>query len=301
MRLSELARAGEFIRVIEVFPPAIPSPKDDHDAPPQRFDLDLRFERLVQSVLRTEPVADAFSLPELRDGNKIHLNSIGLATELKRRTGSSVIPTITLRDSNKHGLLGSISFALFAGIENVLIVRGDPYPETGNNGGARNVYDYTKVSDLISMTRKIEKQVSSHSPLCILSPVNLAKSEDKTYLRTIKEREERGVDVFLAEQMFEEIDSYLGRIETLRKFGISKPIVHSIFPIKDYQDGLGLVQKFGWEIKDYELEKLRKEGPSYGLNLARQRYRELFRRRDLVQGVSVSTRGNPEVARYIFK
>jgi 5,10-methylenetetrahydrofolate reductase len=298
LRLSDLAKNGQFIRIIEIFPPVLPSPEETKKV--QKFDLNLRFERILQGILRTEPLADAFSLPELKDGNRIHLNSVGIATEIKRRTGIAVIPTVTLRDSNKHNLLGTISFALFEGIENILIVRGDPYTNEKSKD-PKNVYDISKVSNLISTARNIETHVSNGKGLCILSPINLAKSNDVSYLKTIQERELSGVDIFLAEQMFDEIESYLGRIERVRKFGISKPIVHSIFPIKDYGDGLNLVNKFGWKISEFELENLKKEGPHYGLDMARQRYRALLHRKDLAQGVSISTRGNPEVARFVFK
>jgi 5,10-methylenetetrahydrofolate reductase len=298
LRLSDLAKNGQFIRIIEIFPPVLPSPEEVTKI--QKFDLNLRFERILQGVLRTEPLADAFSLPELRDGNRVHLNSVGVATEIKRRTGIAIIPTITLRDSNRHNLLGTISFALFAGIENLLIVRGDPYADRDTKE-PKNVYDVSKVSSLISTVRKMESQVSGGSALCILSPINLAKSEDETYLKTVKEREYSGVDIFLAEQMFDDIDSYMSRIERVRKFGISKPIVHSIFPIKDYEDGVNLVKKFGWNISEFELSNLKRDGPRYGLDMARQRYRALLHRKDLAQGVSLSTRGNPEVARFVFK
>jgi 5,10-methylenetetrahydrofolate reductase len=298
MRLSDLARSGHFIRIVEVFPPAIPSP---HEIKPiQKFDLNIRFDRLVQGLIRTEPFADAFSLPELKDGNRIHLNSVGIATELKRRTGSSVIPTVTLRDANKHNLFGTITYALFAGIENILFVRGDPYGDDGAKA-PKNVYDIEKVSNLISTARKLESHIASEHQLCILSPINLAKSDDKKYLETLKERELSGVDIFIGEQMFEDLDVYLARIDAIRKYGIRKPIVHSIFPLKDHEDASALVQKFGWGIRDSELANLKKGGPKYGIEMARDRYRSLFKHRDLVEGVSVSTRGNPEVARYIFR
>ncbi len=298
MRLSDLAKNGQFIRIIEIFPPVLPSP--DEVTKEQKFDLNLRFERILQGIMRTEHLADAFSLPELKDGNRIHLNTVGIATEIKRRTGIAVIPTITLRDSNKHNLLGTISFALFAGIENLLIVRGDPYSNEQSKE-PKNVYDISKVSNLISTARKMESHISNDRELCILSPINLAKSDDESYLNTVKEREYSGVDIFLAEQMFDDTESYLGRIEKVREFGISRPIVHSIFPIKDYEDGVNLVDKFGWKISEFELANLKKEGPRYGLDMARQRYRALLHRKDLAQGVSISTRGNPEVARFVFK
>ena len=298
MHLSDLIESGHFLRIIEVFPPGLPSP--DELKAVQKFDLNLRFDRLVQGIVRTEALADAISIPELKEGGRIHMNSVGVATELKKRTGTAVIPTLTLRDGNKHNLLGTISYALFSGIENVLMVRGDPYSGNGTKE-PKNVYDIGKVSQLIATTRKLESHITSDRPLCILSPINLAKSEDKMYLKTVKDREFSGVDIFLAEQMFEDVDSYIRRIETVRKYGIKKPIVHSILPIKDYSDAMYLISKFGWSINEFELANLKKDGPRYGLEMARQRYRALLSHKDSVQGVSISTRGNPEVARYVFK
>lgn len=248
---------------------------------------------------RVEALADAFSLPDLRDGNRVHLNSIGIANELRRRTGSVVIPTLTLRDSNKHNLLGAVSFAIFVGIDNLLFVRGDPYEE--NDLAPKNVYDIRKLSSLISKARKLESHVATEHPLCIISPINLAKAHDQNYMNTIKEREYAGIDIFLAEQMFDDIDSYVARVETVRKFGISKPIIHSIFPLKDYEDALACVNKFGWGVSEFELANLKSKGSAYGIEMARSRYRGLLKNRHVIEGVSISTRGNPEVARYVFR
>jgi 5,10-methylenetetrahydrofolate reductase len=298
MRLTDLSRSGHFIRIVEVFPPAIPSPEG---LSTQKFDLGARFNRLVQGLIRTEPFTDAFSLPELKDGNRIHLNSVGIATELKKRTGSAIIPTITLRDANKHALFGLITYAFFSGLENILFVRGDPYENTSSSNNPKNVYDIGKLSNLVSLARKMESQIVSENSLCILSPINLAKSNDEKYLKTVRERELSGVDIFVGEQMFENLETYLSRIETIRKYGISAPIVHSIFPLKDDEDAISLVRKFGWGISGSELARLKEGRSRYGIEMARDRYHSLLRHKDLIQGVSVSTRGNPEVARYIFR
>ncbi len=298
LKLSDLARSGHFLRIIEVFPPMIPAPAGVSSI--QKFDLNWRFERLVQGLVRTDPLADAFSIPELKDGNRVHLNSVGVASEIKKRTGSEIIPTITLRDSNRQSLYGMIAYGIFAGIQNLLLVRGDAYGAgNGTKNEPKNVYDISRVSTLISTVRELESRLDYS--LCLLSPINLGKSNDANYLNTIRERELSGVDLFLSEQMFEDLETYLARVETIRKYGITKPIVHSIFPLKDYNDALGLTQKFGWKFTDYELANLKKTGPRYGLEMARTRYRSLLAHKDLIQGVSVSTRGNPEVARYIFR
>ncbi len=292
-------REDNFVRIVEVFPPGFPistNSKKNGNAP--KYDLSARFEQLADAVSRVESIADAFSIPELRDGLRIHLSSVGIANELRRRTGNDFVPTLTLRDSNLQSLLGTISFAIFAGIENLLLVRGDPFPP-GNGGISKNVYELKKLSSFVETVRTLEKSISSEHQLCILSPVNLLRSDNPKYIATLKEREISGIDIFLAEQMFENLESYLARIKQLRKFGISKPIIHTLFPLKNYEDAVSCHQRFGWQIPERELLELRTGGPGYGLEMARRRYRWLLESRDLVEGVCISTRGNPVVARFV--
>ncbi len=209
-----------------------------------------------------------------------------------------MIPTLTLRDSNRQGLLGMISFAIFAGLENMFLVRGDAYGN-GSSSDPKNVYDIRKVSSFIELARKLEVTISMEHSLCILSPINLLRSGDDAYLKIVRGRENAGVDILVAEQMFEDFETYLDRLREIRESGISCPIVHSVFPFKNYYDAVYCIQKFGWKISETELQNLKEEGARYGLEMARKRYHLLFKNKELIQGVSISTRGNPEVARYI--
>lgn len=281
---------------MEMLPPSLPSPNLMNES--QKYDLSFRFDRLAESIDKLESLADAFSLPELKDAQRIHLNSVGIAAELKRRTGNNMIPTITLRDSNRQNLLGSIAYAIYAGIENILLVRGDPY-ERGMKWNPKNVYDLKKISSLVSAVRRLEEHLSNQERLCIMTPINLTKSRTAKYLNTIRERESSGADIFLAEQMFESIDAYVQRIDAVRRAGISSPIIHSIFPLKNYEDGVKCVEKFGWSISQGELHKLKTDGPSFGLEMARSRYHSLIDRKDKAQGACISTRGDPEMARLV--
>ena len=279
-----------------MFPPGLPSPDLINGS--QKYDLAFRFEKLAESIDKLESLADAFSLPELRDAERVHLNSVGVAAELKRRTGNDIIPTITLRDSNRQNLLGSVAYAIYAGIENILLVRGDPY-DGKVKWSPKNVYDMKKVSTLVSAVRRLEEHLSNQEKLCVISPINLAKSKSKRYLKTIKERQTSGVDIFFAEQMFENMDSYVQRIDAVRKAGIYSPIVHNIFPLKSYEDGVKCAEQFGWPISAGELHRLKTEGPGFGLEMARRRYHSLIERKDKAQGACISTRGDPEMARLV--
>jgi 5,10-methylenetetrahydrofolate reductase len=309
--LSEIAATGNFVRIIELFPPAIPAPaingSNRQPAEDARYDLGLRFDRIVESVQKFQNLADAFALPELKDEQRIHLNSVAVAYELRRRTGNAFIPTITLRDSNRQNLLGMITFAIFGGVENLLVVRGDPYPLNSvgskrNCPPPKNVYDFNKVSDFVALIRRVETTLASKVRTCIISPINISsKSSDQRYLETLRAREFSGVDIFLAESFFEDVDTYIVKLRAVRKAGITRPILHSIFPLKSYDDAVMCSQKFGWNISAPELHNLKDGGVDYGLEMARKRYGGLLARKEEVQGVCVSSRGNFEFISEILR
>jgi 5,10-methylenetetrahydrofolate reductase len=279
-----------------MFPPGLPSPGLIKTQ--QKIDLSVRFEKLVNDVLDLESLADSFSLPELKDGDRIHLNSVSVASELKRRTGSEIIPTITLRDSNQQSLLGSVSYALFSGIENIQIVRGDPF--TLESREPKNVYDFARVSDFVSVVRKLESHLANLPRSCLLAPINLSKTGEASYLDMIKKRESSGVDIFVTDSSFEETGKHLERVRKVRDAGVRMPILHNIFPLRDYEDAVSIVKRFGWKIPDEELHGLKLKGAQFGINSARKRYFGLLDRKEISQGACISTRGNPEIVRQII-
>ena len=297
LKISDVTDAGNFVRLIELFPPTLPAPHLLRDN--QNIDLSSRFERLLQSITTLETLADGFCLPELKDADRIHLNSVGLASELRRRTGSAIVPTITLRDSNRQQILGTVAYAIFAGIENILLVRGDPY-SAKEERVPMNVYDFKTISSIVSLFRRMESHLTGgKKAITILCPINLAKSNDSKYVDTIRERESAGVDLLIAESLFEDVQNHLERVRVIRKAGIRLPIIHTIFPLKNVEDATNLVRKFGWRISEDELDGLKRSGSEFGVAKARERYRELLNHRDQAEGASISTRGDPEIARLI--
>jgi 5,10-methylenetetrahydrofolate reductase len=295
LRVSDIIHSGNFARIIEIFPPGLPAP--GLIKPDRKIDLAVRFERIVESINQLEAIADAFSLPELRDSSRVHLHSVSVAAELKRRSSSSVIPTITLRDSNRQNLLGTMSFAIFAGLENIQIVRGDPY---GSSGDPKNVYDFSKIASFITTVRELETHLSNVQKTCILAPVNLRKIGEPDYVRLTRQRELAGVDIFVTESLFEDTTKYLDRVISAREKGVKIPIIHNVFPLRDYEDAIMCIEKFGWKISEEELHGLKTQGPTFGIELARDRYFGLLDRKEIAQGACISTRGNIEVVRQIL-
>ena len=296
MRASDIVASGNFLRLVELFPPGLPAPRLMDKS--QTFDLSIRFERLVDNISSLEAIADGFSLPELKNSDRIHLNSVAVAAELSRQTGSDVIPTLTLRDMNRQVLMGSVAYAIFAGLENLQIVRGDPYDEKDKES-PKNVYDIKKISTLVKAIRNLESHLSSTKRLCLIAPIDLLRLEDPGYVTTIKERESAGIDMFVAESLFEEVEIHLKRVLNARRRGIQAPIIHNVFPLRGHEDALACRRKFGWVISDEELRKLKIGGIDFGVEQARNRYLSLMENKETAQGACISTRGNVEIVRQI--
>ena len=80
---------------------------------------------------------------------------------------------------------------------------------------------------------------------------------------------------------------------------MNTPVIHNIFPFRDYQDALNCINKFGWKGSREELRGLKTNGRDHGMKVARKRYFDLLDRRKEVDGVCISTRGNPELVKQI--
>jgi 5,10-methylenetetrahydrofolate reductase len=234
--------------------------------------------------------ADAFNIADLRDEGRWHLGTVQTAVELKRQTGLETMPVLTLRDANLPSLMGTISYALYEQIDNLALVRGDPY---SNSSGISNVYQIKRVSSFI----KHVKQLITRFPRAscdIFAPISLSRTIDDRYVRILLDREEAGADGFLSDPMFGEPSVYLSKIIDLRKKGVKKPVLHNIFPLKDEEDIIFCKSRFGWEIPQEEINVVKSGGIDASLEYCRKKIHTLAKSPDLVDGFYISSRGHLE-------
>src|SRR5215472_6396510 len=166
--------------------------------------VELIPDRLVPSdlaVLRGK--VDAITVPALRNGHDdpSYPRSFGVTPQRRslasaliiNRAGVTAVPSLTCRDCRKTEL-PLISSQVQEGLENVLLVYGDPYTKK-----TPGTYEFTKTSDLI---REVST-LNDGNPPCIGTVTNQhAENSGGEVSRTIS-RVEAGADFVITNVAFD--------------------------------------------------------------------------------------------------
>lgn len=132
-RLRECLRSGKFAVTAEIVPPAS-CDRDD----------------LIAKVQPLEGVADAVNVTD-GAGARSHISSLAAATILLQ-SGVEPILQLTCRDRNRIALQSDLLAAAALGIENLLLLRGDP--PGGDQPDAKPVFDLDSLA-LSQIARRI--------------------------------------------------------------------------------------------------------------------------------------------------
>lgn len=277
MRLKDLIERKGFVKIVELMPLNL----ENH--------VKVRLKSLLNQARLLSKVSDALQLADIKGPKQI--NPVLTAVELKRLLNVETIPTIPLRDYNKRGFIGLALSALLWGLENLFIVRGDPYRGDELTYDS-NVYGFKKVSEAVKEVSNLMKVAGIRATL--LAPIDLDKLASEEYRDVIKERAESGVDVFLTQPFFGNIDNMLEGLDLARSIGVDAYIVFNIFPLKSLEDALRCEARFGWKIPKRVKEGLKDGGLKAAFKFARNWYLSLLENR--VDGVYLSSRGDADLA-----
>jgi 5,10-methylenetetrahydrofolate reductase len=276
------------VQTVELWPPSWPV-----EGPSSS--LDNQFSWLSERLEILGKYFDAFHVADLKNPRRRYMDSVITSLQLKQKQPwLEIMPTLTVRDRNKKSFYGVVASILNSGIDNLILVWGDPF--TGKEQAySSNAYDMRSVSESIRAARDVQKQFDSVN-LCILSPLDLTKIRQPNYLEKVKERERSGSDVFLSQTFFGAPETYIEAIDTVRSEGIRSPILHNVFPFFGYDDALDISKRFQLPVSKELLDRLRAGGAAEGLRIASGFREALHANRGKVNGVYVSSRGEPELA-----
>ena len=286
--ISTLFSSTDFVQTVELWPPSYPV---DGPAKP----LEKQFSWLSERLDILGEYFDAFHVADLKVPGRRYLDPVMTAVSLRDRfRWLEVAPTISARDRNTKALQEAVAASLFFGLDNLILVRGDPYL-AADPDRSKNVYDVPGVSGLVKLARGVQSSIS-HANLCIMTPVDLSRLEDEKYLDVIRQREEATSNVFLSQMFFGDPDDYLSMLDHLRSEGIRSPVLHNIFPFYSYDDAVDVSLRFKVHVAKPTLDQLKEGGVSAGVKAA-SRFRDVLRaNRGKVNGIFVSSRGEPELA-----
>jgi 5,10-methylenetetrahydrofolate reductase len=277
------------LRIVEVFPPSFSA--DDSREPV--IGLRQKSRDFVERVRRIQSMADAILVADVKDTSRLKLSSVHSAAMLREQIGVDAIPVITARDSNRPAVASAIMTAFSLGLGQIMLAWGDRYTET--EAGA-NVYDFGSLSEVIALAKKLAERAGVAGR--ILAPVDISSLSGPRGQELAASRLRSGADLLLAQPPTTDARSTLPRHESiLRTLQLKSKVLPNVFPFRDPDDIRACRAKFGWKLPD-RLMEVASHGEAGLLKEARGVAEKL---RDLgFPGVYVSTRGRPELARFVL-
>ena len=274
---------------MEVFPPSFEASESGEAA----LGLRQKTRDFVERVRRIQSLADAIVVADVKDPSRIRLSTIQCASLLNEQLGIQAIPVITARDSNRKEVRSSIIGAYSLGIRSLMLVWGDRY---SRQDGIKNVFDFPSLAQIIAEARKLGERAGVKCN--ILAPVDMSRLNDKEGVKLARSRLHAGADFLLAQPPMVDASGTLWDYEAiLQNLDLKAYVVPNVFPFRDEADILACRQRFGWSIPERMIHVARL-GEAELLKEARRVARKL-QERDF-PGVYVSTRGRPELARFIL-
>jgi len=290
LRLAERLKRGIFTTVVEVFPPNFSA----ETAKEPLLGLRQKTQDVISRVRKVENLVDCFVVADMKDLGRLKLSSIYTAAMLKQELDTEVIPVIAVRDSNRSGVRTLFLTALSYGLDSVMLVWGDRYNE---GEGSANVYDYPSLSDALREMRALADRANVNAT--ILAPVNVATLETKKGASIAASRLESGADCLLAQPPTSDVSVTLPEhLRLLDGKNMRGNVLLNIFPFRSKEDMDSCTARFGWKIPDVAY-RLAEEGGEARLIKESKMVVEKMRESRL-PGVYVSTRGRPELARFIL-
>lgn len=253
----------------------------------------IKLEKTVNkaALLKSKGIT-AINIP---DGPRASSRISALLTsiEIQRSTGIETIPHICCRDKNLIGLQSELLSAQAAGLNNVLIITGDP-PKTGNYPDVTGVFDVDSIG-LISLASQLNRGIDlagnilpEPASLVIGAGANPAaqvieKEIERTFLKA-----EAGADYFITQPVFD-TEQLIYFLEKIKSSGV--PVIAGVWPLASYRNALFLNNEVpGVTIPEHILKRMEKhkdkeKAGEEGILIARSIIEEI---KPLISGVQVS-------------
>lgn len=213
MRIREIYAAGRFGLSIEIFPPKTP----DGD------------ESLRKTLSELAPYAPAFVSCTYGAGGSTSKRTVEWCREIQEQYHLTATAHFTCAGSSREQLLEWLNFAVQAGIQNIMALRGDPPAGGGQfqpaEGGFR--YAFELVTLIRSCFPDLGIGVAGYPEKHPEAP---SLEVDVSHLR---QKVEAGADAVFTQLFYENAHFYRFR-ELAQRQGIGVPIIPGIMPITEF-------------------------------------------------------------------
>ena len=140
-------------------------------------------------------------------GRAVRTNSAMLAVAVKSQTGQEVSFTLATRDMNQLALQSELLGAQMLGLENVIVVQGDPFPERDLAlvGPVNQVTPTGLIASIASMNQGKDfrgTQLRGPTDFCIGATVDLGRGVDRE-ARLARRKVEAGAHFLITQPIFD--------------------------------------------------------------------------------------------------
>lgn len=236
MRIRELLAVGRPSVSFEFFPP-----KDD-----------AGFDALRTSLGSLRELRPTYVSVTYGAGGSTRRQTLDLVTQIKRDHGIEAMAHITCLGASRDELRDVLGKLANAGIENVLILRGDP--PKGSTAFEPHPDGFRYASELAAFARQ-------HFRFCLGGACYPEKHPEAPSADADIEHLKRKVDAgceFLITQLFFDNRLYFDFVARVRNMGISTPIVPGIMPITNVAQVERFTKMCGASIPEGFLTELRR-------------------------------------------
>lgn len=170
-------------------------------APP--FDADDG--KLLESahILKNAGV-DVLTFPDSPSG-RTRVDSVLMAEKVRRETGMEVMPHICCRDKNALAMRSTFMGAHINGINNMLIITGDPLPSSARKN-VKAVFNFDSVG-LMNIAAEMNSEIFSSRPLRYGGAVNQGRRNLEIELERVKRKMNAGAEFFMSQPVFSKEDA----------------------------------------------------------------------------------------------
>ena len=213
---------------------------------------------------------DVLTFPDSPSG-RTRIDSVLMAQKVKNETGFDVMPHICCRDKNAIAMRSTFLGASINGINNFLIITGDPIPVMARQV-VKSVFNFDSVG-LMRIADEMNSEALKDSPLTYGGAINQSRRRIESEIKRVQKKMEAGAEFFLTQPVFTAEDA-----ERLRrvKEETGARILCGIMPLVSRKNALFMKNEIsGVNVTDEVIERYpenadREDGENEGVELAKE-------------------------------
>lgn len=213
---------------------------------------------------------DVLTFPDSPSG-RTRIDSVLMAQKVKNETGFDVMPHICCRDKNAIAMRSTFLGASINGINNFLIITGDPIPVMARQV-VKSVFNFDSVG-LMRIADEMNSEALKDSPLTYGGAINQSRRRIESEIKRVQKKMEAGAEFFLTQPVFTAEDAeHLRRV----KEETGARILCGIMPLVSRKNALFMKNEIsGVNVTDEVIERYpenadREDGENVGVELAKE-------------------------------